>query len=79
VQWQVQALKKAFYSPGASPDTSSAASFVQPGQHDLMGVKPDMPLCRWRWTVLPGYQSVLNVWQPQYTHMFEGKNLTRSS
>lgn len=30
----------------------------------------NLPLWRVQWTELPGYQNMLNVWQPQYTHMF---------
>ena len=30
-----------------------------------------MPLCRWEMMMLPGFNSVLNVWQPMYVHMFE--------
>lgn len=31
----------------------------------------DMALCRWENVMLPGFNQVLNVWQPEYIHMFE--------
>ena len=34
------------------------------------GTLRDVPLWRVQWTELPGFQNVLNVWQPHYTHMF---------
>ena len=37
----------------------------------LLGLMKDMPLCRWENVMLPGFNQVLNVWQPVYTHMFE--------
>ena len=30
-----------------------------------------MALCRWENVMLPGFNQVLNVWQPEYIHMFE--------
>ena len=36
-----------------------------------MGTIHDLPLWRVQWSELPGFQNVLNVWQPHYTHMFE--------
>uniref|UniRef100_A0A7S2BYL4 Lon N-terminal domain-containing protein n=1 Tax=Florenciella parvula TaxID=236787 RepID=A0A7S2BYL4_9STRA len=57
---EVQSLKNMFYA-----DVSSSASV------DDMGVVHDLPLWRVQWTELPGFQNVLNVHQPHYTHMFE--------
>ena len=42
-----------------------AADRVEPD-----GTLRDVPLWRVQWTELPGFQNVLNVWQPHYTHMF---------
>ena len=38
---------------------------------DDKGQIRNMHLCRWSWVFLPGQQFQLNVWQPQYTLMFE--------
>ena len=35
-----------------------------------LGVLSDVPLCRFSWCILPGHQVTLNIWQPQYTLMF---------
>jgi len=54
----VRQLQKTFYSEetGITKDTD--------------GVFEDVPLWRVQWTELPGYQNVLNVHVPHYTHMF---------
>jgi len=56
----VQQIQKSFYSneTGTSP----------PRRYD--GVIDELPLWRVQWTELPGFQNVLNVWQPHYTNMF---------
>lgn len=58
---QLSSLKKMFYS---EPEEQGGPI------HDT-GLILDMPLCRWSWVLLPGQQLTLNVWQPQYTLMFE--------
>ena len=62
---QLASLKKMFYEPSAEEELPRARSI-----HDS-GFLLDMPLCRWSWVLLPGQQLQLNVWQPQYTLMFE--------
>jgi hypothetical protein len=62
---QVERLKKMFYKPAEEEELPAAGTI-----HDL-GFLPDMPLCRWSWVLMPGQQLQLNVWQPQYTLMFE--------
>ena len=42
----------------------------EPAVIEPSGVIKDLPLWRVQWTELPGFQNVLNVWQPSYTHMF---------
>ena len=76
---QIAALKKSFYSSsdggdGASaPEGTAVASRRAPDAEwmPLLGVYEDMPLCRWDMVMLPGFNQVLNVFQPMYTHMFE--------
>ena len=36
-----------------------------------LGLHLDLPLCRWGFHVLPHHRTALNVFQPQYTLMFE--------
>eukprot|EP00802_Teleaulax_amphioxeia_P007792 Tamp_07800.p1 GENE.Tamp_07800~~Tamp_07800.p1 ORF type:complete len:592 (-),score=123.98 Tamp_07800:658-2433(-) len=80
---QILALKKTFYSsPELSeeiPDSEKgggrghgARSIARAIASDLLlGIIRDMPLCRWDNVMLPGFNQVLNVWQPIYTHLFE--------
>ena len=58
---QLSSLKRMFYDEQEE----------QGGQIHDTGLIMDMPLCRWSWVLLPGQQLTLNVWQPQYTLMFE--------
>ena len=58
---QLASLKKMFLQP----DDEQSGPI-----HDT-GLMLNMPLCRWSWVLLPGQQLQLNVWQPQYTLMFE--------
>ena len=58
---QLASLKKMFFQPDEE----------QTGPIHDSGLMLDMPLCRWSWVLLPGQQLQLNVWQPQYTLMFE--------
>ena len=63
----VAALKKLFYKPEDPSDDPAAA--VQPAlQH---GIYLDLPITRWSMVIMPHQQTVLNVFQPQYVHMFE--------
>ena len=59
---QLASLKKMFY---LQKEEEQARPI-----HDT-GLRLDMPLCRWPFVLLPGHQLQLNVWQPQYTLMFE--------
>jgi hypothetical protein len=74
---QIASLKKSFYSAPTSRDEripeeeQVGTPTATAGEVSLLGVLRDMPLCRWEMTMLPGYNQVLNVWQPMYTHMFE--------
>ena len=54
-------LKKMFFQS----DEEQACTIDDKGQIH------NMNLCRWSWVFLPGQQFQLNVWQPQYTLMFE--------
>ena len=69
----IEALKRAFYG-GGSEDTfrDAAASDARlVATANEFGLIKDVPLCRWSMHLLPHQQTILNVWQPQYTHMFE--------
>jgi len=80
---QVLALKRSFYSsPEPSeeiPDAEklggrglAARRVAKAGTPDsLLGIIRDIPLCRWDNVMLPGFNQVLNVWMPIYTHLFE--------
>ena len=61
----VASLKSLFYAPDPPKDL--------PGRRDAsrLGLMLDVPLCRWSFEILPHQQAALNVFQPQYTHMFE--------
>jgi hypothetical protein len=66
---QIAALKRAFYTGKSEEGSTPEAESLQ--GVSLLGVLRDAPLCRWEMVMLPGYNHVLNVWQPMYTHMFE--------
>ena len=73
---QIAALKKTFYSstdsePKSKEPDATSSDKQSDKQVSLLGVLQDMPLCRWEMMMLPGFNSVLNVWQPMYVHMFE--------
>ena len=59
----VRRIQGAFYQQTATedqdeiPDTSN-------------GILPNLALFRVQWTELPGYQNILNIHVPHYTHMF---------
>ena len=67
----IEALKRAFYG-GGSEDTfrDAAASDARlVATANEFGLIKDVALCRWSMHLLPHQQTILNVWQPQYTHM----------
>ena len=61
----LQSLKKSFYSSSSDRDDDTAASALEGG------FAPDLPLCRWSFNILPHQRAALNVFQPQYTLLFE--------
>ena len=81
----VRQIQKSFYQreeqpepkPPTDGDTRITSMFEEDDQqreqdkdHDDPAVLHDVPLWRVQWTELPGYQNVLNVHVPHYTHMF---------
>jgi hypothetical protein len=67
----IEALKRAFYGGGtedAFRDAAESDARVVATAH-AFGLIRDVPLCRWSMHMLPHQQTILNVWQPQYTHM----------
>ena len=63
---QLASLRKMF----DTPSTDGAASTEKEDARAL-GMFLDMPLCRFSWCILPAQQVTLNIWQPQYTLMFQ--------
>ena len=53
-----------------TPSTDGSASTEKEDARAL-GMFLDMPLCRFSWCILPAQQVTLNIWQPQYTLMFQ--------
>ena len=76
---QVDALKRAFFSTSTAPDADSTAPTgssdpppaVDAATAHRLGVYVDLPIARWSMPFLPHQQVLLNVFQPQYTLMFE--------
>jgi len=64
----IEALKASFY--GATPK-AAASDCRRVATARIGGLLRDLPVCRWSMVMLPHTQTVLNVWQPQYTHLFE--------
>jgi len=67
----IQRLKKLFYSPSAEdaePDAASSAGEAAAAESWLLR---DLPMARWSVALLPHQQVLLNVFQPEYVHMFE--------
>jgi hypothetical protein len=74
---QIALLKKSFYSSTEFsqdlPDAEKVGGRGAGGRHyedidsgpwdSLLGLIPDLPLCRWQNVMLPGYNQVLNIWQ----------------
>ena len=61
----VAMLKKIMYTP------SKDAAQPEDSLEVKLGLHRDMPLTRWETVLLPHQQTVLNVFQPEYVHMFE--------
>lgn len=59
-------LKKSFFSDIEGGDEPAAS-----GDATRLGLLLDLPLCRWNFHILPHHRTALNVFQPQYTLMFE--------
>jgi len=72
----VRKLQKSFYQPDdAFKDSQDeeSSTIPQQGQHQdefNPNIIHHLPLWRVQWTELPGFQNVLNVHVPHYTHMF---------
>ncbi|KAG8471159.1 hypothetical protein KFE25_009580 [Diacronema lutheri] len=71
---RVGELKRLFYAPDAAASDEPAANARRARAH---GVYADLALCRWSFTILPHAQLVLNVFQPEYVHLFESLIATR--
>ena len=69
----IEALKRAFYGGGTDDSFRDAAASDARlvATANEFGLIKDVALCRWSMHLLPHQQTTLNVWQPQYTHMFE--------
>ena len=68
------ALKRLFLSSSADDDVTAAEEKLlasPPPRVDLSSLRPDVPLCRWPWAILPNHQRVVVVHEPQYILMFE--------
>ena len=68
------ALKRLFLSSSADEDVTAAEEKLlasPPPRVDLSSLRPDVPLCRWPWAILPNHQRVVVVHEPQYILMFE--------
>ena len=58
------ALKRLFLSSSADDDVTAAEEKLlaaPPPRVDLSSLRPDVPLCRWPWTILPNHQRVVVV------------------
>ena len=63
----VLALKNIFYKQNEENDPDAGAAAIALS----LGVHLDLPLTRWSMVIMPHQQTVLNVFQPEYVHMFE--------
>ena len=74
----IQRLKKLFYSQSAPADDAPEHSAAAEGW-----LLRDLPMARWHMALLPHQQVLLNVFQPEYVHMFEalltGKRLASTA
>ena len=64
----IQRLKKLFYSPSAEGSEDAASGEAAAAESWLLR---DLPMARWSVALLPHQQVLLNVFQPEYVHMFE--------
>ena len=63
---EVAALKRLFYNDATEEDDAASADAVKVGYH------VDLPFARWgSEPFLPFQQVLLNIFQPEYTHLFE--------
>ena len=60
----LQSLRKSFFTS----DDEEAPVGLRDAER--LGLHLDLPLCRWGFNVLPHHRTALNVFQPQYTLMF---------
>ena len=72
----IQRLKKLFYSQSAEGSegaaSKEAAAAVEAAVEAAEGwLLRDLPMTRWTMALLPHQQVLLNVFQPEYVHMFE--------
>lgn len=75
----VAKLKKLFYNEAtsksqpseATADVTDALSADASLADAALGLHRDLPLARWQVVLLPHQQNRLNVFQPEYVHMFE--------
>ena len=70
---QLAALLKMFTAKSDAPIPESEGSeqaTKEVEEAKRLGLRLDMPLCRYSWCILPGQQIAMSVWQPQYTLMF---------
>ena len=71
---EVSSLKRLFYSAAAAPsvaEPSPPAGASSDTAAKKLGLYLDLPLTRWAIVFLPGQQLHLNVFQPEYVHLFE--------
>jgi Lon protease-like protein len=64
----LQSLRRSFFESSASEEGEAPAAA---DDAQRVGMHLDMPLCRWGFHILPHQRTVLNVFQPQYTLLFE--------
>jgi len=63
----VRKIQASFYQDSSGNETSNSWLQVSPNDPTII---QELPLWRVQWTEFPGYQNVLNVHVPHYTHMF---------
>ena len=74
---EVQRLKKLFYDSKTPATSAPSPDGTTDGASVRIGVLHDLPLTRWQMCILPHQQTLLNVFQPEYIHMFESLLATR--
>ncbi|KAL3934833.1 MAG: hypothetical protein SGBAC_009528 [Bacillariaceae sp.] len=63
----VRQIQGTFYQQSNEEVDDAEATLVAPSSN---GILQNVPLFRVQWTELPGYQNILNIHVPHYTHMF---------